>query len=99
MNEVNILDGLIEIDEALGIKKRVRQGGKKIQRRFKFSKNKNRSYNNATKTTKRITKSDRIKMSRTAKIAARKRKGKRSIANIKRKKSLRKRKTLGFDKH
>lgn len=93
-----ILRRLLEIDEALGIKKRVRDGGARVQRRFKFSKNKSKSFDNRTGKKTTITAADRAKMSRRQKVAAKKRKATKPISQIKRKKSMRKRKNLGFDR-
>lgn len=96
-----LLEEVVEeflLEGQYGVKKRVRQGGEKIQRRFKFSKNKNRSYNNRTKKTTVLTSADRQKMSIAQKKAAKKRMSGKALAGVKRKRSNNKRKALGFDK-
>lgn len=95
---LRLLEEALSVDEAIGVKKRVRDGGKKVQRRFRFSKLKSQSFNNKTKKKKTLTASDRMKLSRIQKIAAKKRMAKRGMSNLKRAKSNRKRKNLGFDK-
>ena len=95
---MDLIGQLITLDESFATRKVVRQGGKSINRRLKFSKSKSVSFNNATGQTRRITASDRAKMSRAQKIAAKKRQSGRSMANMKRQKSMRMRKSLGFDR-
>lgn len=94
---MSLLEEIIELEENFKIKKRVRSGGKKIQRRFKQSKNKAFSINNKTGKKRKITPSERVRRKRSQRIAAKKRMSGRSLAKVRRKISMRKRKNLGFD--
>ena len=80
------------------IKNRVRQGGRKVQRRKKVSARKGWTWNMKKKRAVRIDALDRMKMARNARRSAPKRRSQRSIMKVKRARSMRMRKALGFDK-
>lgn len=80
------------------VKNRVRGGGKKVQRKKRVSARKGFTYDGGSKKLNRIDAKDRHAMSRRSKKSAIKAKAKKTSANIKRAKSNRMRKSLGFDK-
>jgi len=80
------------------VKNRVRGGGTKIQRKKRVSAKKGWTYDGKKKKANKIDAVSRLKMSKTAKRSALKRKASQSMANVRRKKSNRMRKSLGFDK-
>ena len=79
-------------------KNRVRDGGKKIQRRKKVSAKKGFTLRGGDSKLKRIPAAERLNRKKKAKISAFKRRSKKTVARLKQKKSLKKRKVLGFDK-
>lgn len=84
--------------ETFKVKNRVRGGGRNIQRKKRVSSKKGWTYDAKKKTSKKIDAVSRLKMKKTAKRSALKRKSKRAQADVKRRRSNRMRKSLGFDK-
>lgn len=95
-----VRDGFSDILEAGGfkIKNRVRGGGTKIQRKKRVAGRKGWTYDAKKRRSRKIDAKDRHAMSRRNKRSAIKARAKRSTSKIKRQKSNRIRKGLGFDK-
>lgn len=96
----NLIDEIMdELDESstFKVKRRIRDGGKKVQKKHRVSAKKGFSYSNKDKKLTKIGASEKIVRARGAKLAAIKSKSKKTIKNIKRKKSMNKRAALGWE--
>jgi len=80
------------------VKNRVRNGGRTVQRRKRVSSRKGWTYDSRKKRVSRIDALERMRRSRGSKLSASKRASKRTIAKVKRARSMRMRKALGWNR-
>lgn len=89
---------LLEAFSLTTVKNRVRQGGSVVQKRKKVSARRGFTYDSKTRRVMRIAILAHLHRSRAAKLSKSKRMSKRTMAKIKRARSMRMRKMLGFDR-
>lgn len=90
-------NGVIDFLESFKIKNRVRNGGKTVQKRKRVAGKAGYSYDSTEKRSKKIDAVKRMRMKKAAKLAAIKRRSKKHIANVRRKKSMKRRSALGWN--